>query len=306
MVRVSVVIPAYNCCGTIREAIESVLAQDVDNVESIVVDDGSIDSTPHVLENYKSSITAIRQANAGAAAARNVGVSAASGKYLAFLDADDVWLPGRLRRTLDALEGNPEAVLSFSDYLFADHSLEILHRSCAGRAPSHQDLLGRSWAILPSAVTVRRSALEKAGGFCEEFKGCGGEDPYMWLVLSEFGPFEYIPEPLMIHRSGASRTVIEKYEAGRQTFVRLVRSRYGNAAEGCIRESREYFAHMFLAGALEELDRGNLARAVYLLCRVVYYRPFFFFDPKLARKLLSARNAKRLVTGLFTSPLCRR
>jgi glycosyltransferase involved in cell wall biosynthesis len=297
--QVSVIIPAYNSAATLAAAIDSVLAQRGCPAEIVVVDDGSTDSTPELLKTFSQSVKVVRQRNAGAAAARNSGVAAATGEYLAFLDADDTWLPGRLQLTIGALEHNTKAVLSFSDYLIADSSGEVFDRSRAGRAPSHQDLLRCAWPILPSAVTVRRSAYEQVGGFCAEFKGCGGDDPYMWLLMSESGPFEYVPEALMVYRSATPGTIIEKYEPGLKTFERLVRSRYGETAQGCIRESHNYFAAMSLAGALEDLDRGDLRRAMHLMRRALRYRPLLFFAPELMRKVIGLRNAKRIFNVLF-------
>src|SRR5580693_7316547 len=112
-VSVSTVIPTYNSESTLGKAIDSVIAQDLGS-EIVVVDDGSTDGTDRILQAYGNSLKVIRQPNAGAAAARNTGVVAASGEYLAFLDADDAWLPDRLRLTVEALECNPKAVLSFS------------------------------------------------------------------------------------------------------------------------------------------------------------------------------------------------
>ena len=301
IVRVSVIIPSYNSQSTVGAAIESALAQNVEATEIIVVDDGSTDSTVEVLKNFESSIKIVRQANAGAAAARNAGAAAARGEYLAFLDADDVWLPGRLLRGILALQNNPRAVLSFCDYILTDASGKVLDRSHADRAPLHKDLLDRAWPILPSAVTVRRSAFEKAGGFCEEFKGCGGEDPYMWLVLSEQGDFEYVSEALIMYRLGSAVSAVRKYERNRRTFNRLIGERYGALGSNLIRESGRYFAGMLLVGATEELDAGNLVGALRLIRRAHRYRPFLLFDLALAAKLCSARNLGRLTKSLLTS-----
>ncbi|MBK8689377.1 MAG: glycosyltransferase family 2 protein [Betaproteobacteria bacterium] len=94
----SVIVPAYNCAPYIREAIESVLAQDYPNKELIVVDDGSTDGTSSVVEEFAGAVTLAKQANLGPAAARNHGARLATAEYLAFLDGDDVWLTGKLRR----------------------------------------------------------------------------------------------------------------------------------------------------------------------------------------------------------------
>src|SRR5438874_1191114 len=97
---VSVIIPAYNCAAYIGPAIASALSQRDVAVEVIVVDDGSTDETWHVLERFGDAIRTLRQANAGPAAARNRGARSAAGAWLAFLDADDEWLPEKLARQL--------------------------------------------------------------------------------------------------------------------------------------------------------------------------------------------------------------
>ena len=105
---VSVVIPSYNCGGVIGDTLESVLAQDYPALEVIVVDDGSTDDTCDVVARYGDRVTLLQQRNAGAAVARNAGIRCARGDYVALLDADDLWLPGKLSIQVDHLEGNPQ------------------------------------------------------------------------------------------------------------------------------------------------------------------------------------------------------
>lgn len=103
---ISVIIPVYNGECFLGEAIESVLAQTYRPLELIVVDDGSTDRTSEIARSYPQ-ITYIRQPNGGAASARNRGIQAARGEYLAFLDSDDVWLPGKLTLQMEAFEADP-------------------------------------------------------------------------------------------------------------------------------------------------------------------------------------------------------
>jgi len=263
-----------------------------------VVDDGSTDSTPDVLRGFGNRITAVRQDNAGAAMARNKAVSLSHGKYLAFLDADDVWLPGRLARTVELLERKPGAVMAFGDYICVDHSRTRSERVSAGRAPTHQDLLRHSWSILPSAVTMRRTAFAAVGGFSEGFQGCGGEDSFMWLRVSEYGAIEYVSEALMVYRGSAPSAVSLKYEKSRRTFIRLARQRYGDAAEGCIRESSGYFAGLCMAAASEELEAGNLGGALRMIGRAMRYRPLVMLNRPIAARLFRAENFRRLLRSL--------
>ena len=92
---ISVIMPAYNALPYIDQAIRSVLDQDYPNIELIVVDDGSRDGTPELAEQFGDRVKVLRQKNAGPAAARNKGIAASRGDFIAFLDADDVWLPGK-------------------------------------------------------------------------------------------------------------------------------------------------------------------------------------------------------------------
>ncbi len=113
---VSVVIPVRNGARTIMRAIDSVVAQTLPPSEVVVVDDGSTDATPRILAAYGSRINVIRQGSRGPSAARNVGAAAASrANYVAFLDADDVWLPEMLHVMVEQLEQVPARVLAFCD-----------------------------------------------------------------------------------------------------------------------------------------------------------------------------------------------
>lgn len=120
MPRVSVIIPAYNCAPYVAIAVQSVLDQLHRDVQVIVVDDGSTDGTEKALSPFRDRIELIRQSNGGVAAARNRGLRAASGEYIAFLDADDWWFPARLSAELAAFARFPDAGLAFSDFAVVD------------------------------------------------------------------------------------------------------------------------------------------------------------------------------------------
>ena len=110
MAKVSVIIPTYNRAEYVTHAIDSVLAQTYTDYEIIVVDDGSADNTKDVLLPYMDRIRYIYQENAGLSAARNTGIKAAKGDWIAFLDSDDEWLPGKLAVQMRAVERHPQLV----------------------------------------------------------------------------------------------------------------------------------------------------------------------------------------------------
>src|SRR5438045_2731868 len=112
---VSVVIPSYNRAHLIGETLDSVLAQDVPGMEILVVDDGSTDATEAVvLGRYGDRVRYVRQANGGPACARNTGIREASAPLIAFLDSDDLWSPGKLRKQLEMLRRDPSLGLVFT------------------------------------------------------------------------------------------------------------------------------------------------------------------------------------------------
>ena len=123
--RISVIIPAYNAAATIVEAVQSVLAQSWPDVECIVVNDGSTDDTGAVLAPWRDRITCIDKANGGFASARNVGMQAATGEWIAWLDADDIFEPDKLERQMALLAMRPELGLICSDFSMFDESGEL-------------------------------------------------------------------------------------------------------------------------------------------------------------------------------------
>ena len=140
----------------------------------------------------------IDQNNQGAPAARNAGVSAASGKLIAFLDADDLWSPDKLTQSVRAFELNPTASLLFSDCggLRADGTTSTFY-SYNG-APSLKEMLDKGFEIVPIAVLMRRDVFEACGGFSERFASIYFEDLWLWFLARELGEFEHIPRELTI------------------------------------------------------------------------------------------------------------
>ena len=113
---VSVIMPAYNARPYIEQAIRSVLDQDYAQIELIVVDDGSNDGTPELAEQFGNRVKVLRQKNAGPAAARNRGFAASQGEFIAFLDADDVWLAGKASMQVRYLQNHSETGLVYGDF----------------------------------------------------------------------------------------------------------------------------------------------------------------------------------------------
>jgi glycosyltransferase involved in cell wall biosynthesis len=200
---VSVIIPTYNSARFLTDAIDSVLAQTFKDFEVWVIDDGSTDETASLIRGYRPSVHYLRQENRGVAVARNRGIEQSRGKYVAFLDADDTWLPSKLERQLDALWNSSNCRACYSAFSVADHNLRPLDVNRSKRQGSAlEDLLLRGNVVAtPSTVVCERSLLEASGGFDPTMSQCA--DWNMWVRLAELTEFLYIDEPLVTYRQHA-------------------------------------------------------------------------------------------------------
>jgi glycosyltransferase involved in cell wall biosynthesis len=206
---VSVVIPAHNSASTLKRALESVSRQSYRPLEIIVVDDASSDSTRDVLR--ETGVRAIfLSENAGASAARNCGIEAASGDYIAFLDADDEWLPGKLAKqmALIAADDRMSFVACAAEQIGPDGArIGPLHppvRRPAVGTEAWKTLLAYTFVATPCIVTRRRAVLE-VGGFNPELTIA--EDQDLWIRLALYGSVGYVDEVLVrVHASPTSLT----------------------------------------------------------------------------------------------------
>lgn len=206
----SVIVPVYNGAPYLRQAIDSVLAQKSHGIELLVVDDGSTDDTPDILAAYGAKITVITQPNRGLSTARNVGVAAARGRWLAFLDADDFWLPDFARRMLEAAAAPQCGILACS-WIYVERDGRPIGPP---KLPAHSrvtlvDLLQGN-RFPPVAMLVRRDLVKRIGGFDPTIDGV--QDWDLWLRLASEGHvIECIPDVLAAYRltSGSmSRNVL--------------------------------------------------------------------------------------------------
>lgn len=199
---VSVVIPTYQRAHYLGGAIDSALQQADADVEVIVVDDGSTDETADVARSYGDRIVFVQQANRREGAARNAGVSRARGSLVAFLDSDDLWLPGKLARDIGAFQMQPRAGLLFSRAVFIDPSGRELRRSrpappiTAGPAG-----LVRENYIPLSTVVVPIDVLREVGGFSELPEMSGSYDWHLWVRIAARHPLRFVPAEGALMRS---------------------------------------------------------------------------------------------------------
>lgn len=206
MPTISVVIPAYNAARYIAAAIDSALLQTYPAVQIIVVDDGSTDATPVLLHPYSQAgkIIYVRQENKGLAAARNAGIRAASGDYIALLDADDIFLPEKLARQAAHLDAHPDCGVSYCGlWHFNDakpDTMLMLDYAYYSGAEVFRALLKKNF-INPLSVVMRRSVFDTVGYFDESLRR--SEDWDFWVRAAYAGiRFDYLPERLAKYRMG--------------------------------------------------------------------------------------------------------
>ena len=198
---VSVIIPVYNQEKYIKECLESVIEQEYEKIEIIVIDDGSTDATPQIVNDFDSKIKYIRQENQGSAAAVNNGIKVAQGSLICWLGSDDVYLAGKIYHQVDLLLREPSLSAVYSDYIMIDSDgKEITKVKVPWPSPEQfaRSLLIRNF-INGSAVMMRRECFDKTGYYDETLMADADAD--MWFRLLKHGyKFGYIPKPLIKYR----------------------------------------------------------------------------------------------------------
>ena len=205
---VSVIIPTFNRRQLLERAVDSVLAQTRPADEIIVIDDGSTDGTEVLVKKKYPGITYLPQTNHGVSHARNQGIRKAKGNWLAFLDSDDVWLPGKLEKQLNALFRQPPFKICHTGEIWIRKGRRV--NPMKKHSKSGGDLFTRCLplcVISPSTVILHHSLFRRYGMFDESLPVC--EDYDMWLRLCAFMPVLFLPESLIIkyggHRDQLSR-----------------------------------------------------------------------------------------------------
>ncbi len=276
MARVSVILPIYNGAATIGRALQSVFAQSFTDYEVVTVDDGSTDDTQSVLAGYGDRIHVISQSNRGLSAARNAGIRASSGEYVAFIDDDDEWMPEKLARCAAVLDQDPNCVLAYTGALRVDLTGTPMPnqegQTNGVDSPTMAQMLERPWNVVPCQFVVRRTVLERCGGFDERFVSTC-EDLYFLLHARECGYFRGLPESLVRKTTRPLYPKALKREQQCDLFVRLVRERYGASATGLIKEFRRKRMKVMTHMARLLMEEGRPSDARRCLARVIYYQP---------------------------------
>lgn len=261
---VSVVIPVRNGALTIAQSIASAVSQSIAPLEILVIDDGSTDDTVAIAQAGGARVILREAAFGSPSGARNAGIAAAKGDWVAFLDADDLWHPGKLEAQLAAAAGHPQAVAVVSEWVRDQ-----------GRWPQRtnrgpQDLISYSDLLVmnrfqTSTVLARREALEAIGGFVPFLDGV--EDWDCWLRLSKFGPIVRLDYPYVVYRDTAGGVSKDLHALYERMWVMLERER--EAMGGGDRELEIIFAWHHLRFAVNWLLDNQPRAAIGALQRLV-------------------------------------
>ncbi|MDA8408253.1 MAG: glycosyltransferase [Deltaproteobacteria bacterium] len=200
---VSAIIPTFNRVDVLPRSILSILKQTFQDIELIVIDDGSTDSTADLIAGMSESIRYLRQDHKGVSAARNLGIVVSRGKLIAFLDSDDEWSQAKLEKQLELYDKADSNFICHSDELWLKHGKVVnqknVHKKQGGRF--FERALQRC-LISPSAVLISRLLLDKIGLFDEELPAA--EDYDLWLRITAFHSVKFVNEPLVIKHGDRS------------------------------------------------------------------------------------------------------
>jgi glycosyltransferase involved in cell wall biosynthesis len=271
---VSAIIPAYNAGRFISDAIESVLAQTHSAMECIVVDDGSTDDTASVAESHGPWVTVIRQANAGVSAARNAGAQVAKGRYLAFLDADDAWLPTKIEKQIQRARSGSFGLISGGFYV-TDEVLQPLYEV---PVPDDDVAFLNAVSLVPPGTNVALTGFVpvdvffEAGGFDERLSVSADLDLVLQIALNH--NITCIPEPLALYRQHGVQ-MSDDYERMEFDATLLLEKFYASSQLPPEIKGRrsESFANLHLMLAAGHVADGRFPRGLSHLTAAARHSP---------------------------------
>lgn len=271
----SVVIPAYNRGNLLREALQSVFAQEHTDYEVIVVDDGSTEDIAAIAREFGDRVRCLRQENRGPGAARNLGIADATGEYVAFLDSDDLWFPWTLSVYQAAIDETPSA-----SFVAGAATAGALDDACVDQAPAHKVKVFADYLATASAgiwigtcgAAIKRNLLIEINGF--EPDRMNAEDSDLWMRLGTAPGFTYVLEPpVFIYRSQPSSEISHHGQSFRGISRLIERETSGKYPGGAsrARERRQILGRHVRPVALASLKHGHWRQAWDLYSRTFFW-----------------------------------
>lgn len=283
--QVSIVIPAYNQAHYLPDAIKSALAQTYRDFEIIVVDDGSTDETAQIAQVYGAQVRYIYQENQGLAGARNTGIRAAQGCYVALLDSDDIWLPAFLQRMMTLAQEYPEATVYYCGVCYINENGQALPQTDIGQVVPPRQMyrkMLRANFLVPSTIVMRRELIMAAGLFDVAFRRL--QDWELWVRLLNRGHiFVGLAEGLINYRLHGSSLSTDP-TGGQQAAMAMAVKHFGSDDgrwPSWSDEKRRAYGGVYRYHALTS---SLLRQGDWSACRR-YLRQAFQADPSLANDL---------------------
>ncbi|MDF5707842.1 MAG: glycosyltransferase family 2 protein [Nostoc sp. S4] len=277
MPKVSIIIPAYNAMTYLPETLKSILFQTFTDFEVLIINDGSTDNIVQwASELPDPRVRLIVQENQGVATARNTGIERAKGKYIAFLDADDLWEPTKLEKQVHYLKNHPEVGLLHTSMMLIDFQGNSLGRIITSNAEGNalKKLLEKN-TIVTSSVIVRSYCLQKVGKFNSNLRS--SEDWDMWIRIATNYPLAVIKEPLVYYRQH-NNNMTKNWQILEQDLVTIENLFQSLQRELLYLKNRSYgYASIYLAW--KALHNGDRQHATYFRNNAIAYYPQLRYSP---------------------------
>ncbi len=284
---ISIITPLYNKEKYIKRALGSVFKQSYGNFEAIVIDDGSSDSSAQMVSDYEDSrIRLVSQENTGPGAARNRGIHESKGKYLAFIDADDEWLPKYLEKAIEAFNDSKTKVVVADFFRGENYSNSYLQQFQDIKPGFNGINREDSWITLDkyinlfhsSSVVISKDELSKYSGFYEKNRCTWGEDSYLWIQVILNNHFFVISEPLTIlHYDGSELGYSRKTAHPPRPMLYEYDKILNNTPKNMIRLVKELF-NQYTLHCIMELDDAKDFKNIRMLLNI--YPLTFVFNTK--------------------------
>jgi len=315
MPKVSVIIPAYNAMRYLPETVESLLGQTFKDFEALIINDGSTDNIEEWFSKIQDSrLQLISQVNQGQAKARNVGMQCAKGEYIAFLDADDLWVPTKLEKQVNMLDFNPEAGVVYTWVSGIDSNGVLRGRILKNLAEGQvwRALIQHNILECGSTPLLRRVCFEQVGVFDERLPPC--EDLDLWLRIAREYDFLVVKEALTYYRQHASSSG-KNWKLAEQNYSILLEKAFANPpvelvpAELDVLKSKAYATTYlrFLAWSALQSGSRDYRTAIEYCQKARQYYPIIVFDRDFIRlniailimRYLKPKNYDRITSFLY-------
>ncbi|MEH1780192.1 MAG: glycosyltransferase [Nostoc sp.] len=288
--KISVIIPAYNSEKTIKQTIQSVLNQTFTNLELIVINDGSQDSTLEVVTQFQDSrIKVFSYANAGGNVSRNRGLHHAVGEFVSFLDADDLWTPDKLQSQLKALQENATAKVAYgwTDYIDTNGKFILSGKRINVNGNIYEELLLNNFLENGSNPLIDKKALITLGGFDESLNAA--QDWDMWLRLASKFNFVCVPYVQILYRISAnsvSSNLVRQEKACLQVLERAYKERPSTLKNSWDISLGNLYKYLVCKALQKPFNRQKALSSARFLWKYFFYDSSRFQNISLTLKLL--------------------